>query len=297
LSITTEKPFWYLIIEERKKGNEARVIAQFVLEVFLLTDIKKNESLSLTLCEENVSLNITVRPDGWNPHSLITPDTSDKIIPKRMKELIQNSQEHGEIVLDLKPLDDGSVKVTVVRCRNLDSKDMNGFSDPYVILIFNEKKKKTKVVRKSLDPEFGESFLFNCRVALVKTLRIEVYDWDRVGKDEFIGMNHVELGNAERVDGVTLPLLSKNAIISNLSFESSQKGGSGLRGSKGGSAIGKLVVPSSIVGEGGPSSPRKLSPRKTMSPHRKASSPTKRATSPPESASRKFSSPMLPFKK
>ena len=50
--------------------------------------------------------------------------------------------------------------VSVVVCeKNLIAKDDNGFSDPYVILKVGGKQHRTKVIPRTLFPEFNESFV------------------------------------------------------------------------------------------------------------------------------------------
>jgi C2 domain len=76
--------------------------------------------------------------------------------------------------------------VNVVACRTLDAKDKNGYSDPYVKLILGDSHEKTKVVHKNLNPQFNEEFTL-LRDPGVQQLVLEVWDWDRVGGDDFIG--------------------------------------------------------------------------------------------------------------
>ena len=49
--------------------------------------------------------------------------------------------------------------VTVVCAKDLLPKDDNGLSDPYVVLKVGRTQCRTKVVRKSLNPTFNESFV------------------------------------------------------------------------------------------------------------------------------------------
>ncbi len=78
--------------------------------------------------------------------------------------------------------------------RNLASKDSNGLSDPYCeIYVLDEKsqpikksKQKTKVIKKSLNPTWDESFSISTTSGNSGIL-IEMYDQDAVGTDEFMG--------------------------------------------------------------------------------------------------------------
>lgn len=56
-----------------------------------------------------------------------------------------------------------SLAVTVIKAEELPALDMGGTSDPYVkVFLLPDKKKKfeTKVHRKTLNPEFNETFVF-----------------------------------------------------------------------------------------------------------------------------------------
>jgi len=75
--------------------------------------------------------------------------------------------------------------VTVVKGVDLESKDSNGLSDPYVILKVGTKKCRTKVVPETLNPEFGETFVLS--VNQFEPVRVEVWDHDQLSQDDFEG--------------------------------------------------------------------------------------------------------------
>lgn len=60
-----------------------------------------------------------------------------------------------------------SLAVTVIKAEELPALDMGGTSDPYVkVFLLPDKKKKfeTKVHRKTLNPEFNETFVFKVTI-------------------------------------------------------------------------------------------------------------------------------------
>ena len=84
--------------------------------------------------------------------------------------------------------------VDITKCTGLDAKNSNGFSDPYVVVYFkgNKKhsKKKTRVVHKTLDPAFDESFVYeinNKGAMMIDSLVVEVWDHGTFSKNDFIG--------------------------------------------------------------------------------------------------------------
>ncbi|KAG7300255.1 hypothetical protein JYU34_015825 [Plutella xylostella] len=92
--------------------------------------------------------------------------------------------------------------VVLLKARNLPKMDVTGLADPYVkmYLLYNGQriaKKKTHVKKRTLNPVFNESFVFEVPAAPNASLdhvslELLVLDWDRVTKNEVIG--RLELG-------------------------------------------------------------------------------------------------------
>lgn len=82
----------------------------------------------------------------------------------------------------------GVLSVTVKRAENLSSTELGGKADPYVVLTMKktDAKKKSRVVPKNLNPEWGQKFDFVVEDALHDMLIVEVWDHDTFGKD-FMG--------------------------------------------------------------------------------------------------------------
>ncbi|XP_062368543.1 synaptotagmin-3 [Cinclus cinclus] len=84
------------------------------------------------------------------------------------------------------------LQVRVLRARDLPAKDSNGFSDPYVkIYLLPDRKKKfqTKVLRRTLNPEWDETFSFGVPFGELpaRRLHFSVYDFDRFSRHDLIG--------------------------------------------------------------------------------------------------------------
>ena len=58
---------------------------------------------------------------------------------------------------------------SVVQGRNLVSKDFNGFSDPYVIISIKEQIFKSKIIKKTLNPQWEEEFFLYVLMLLTLT--------------------------------------------------------------------------------------------------------------------------------
>jgi hypothetical protein len=84
---------------------------------------------------------------------------------------------------------DGSVSVLVKRARNLAVKDANGLSDPFVEVKVGSQKKKTKVIKRNLNPIWKEEFTFNvpAKSAESELVKVSVWDWDMVSSSDYMG--------------------------------------------------------------------------------------------------------------
>ncbi|KHG17834.1 hypothetical protein F383_00553 [Gossypium arboreum] len=82
--------------------------------------------------------------------------------------------------------------VGVIEARNIPAMDVNGFSDPYVKLQLGKQRHKTKVVKKTLNPSWGEEFSFKVE-DLNEELLITVLDEDKYFNDDFVGQLKVSV--------------------------------------------------------------------------------------------------------
>jgi Ca2+-dependent lipid-binding protein len=80
--------------------------------------------------------------------------------------------------------------IKCVKAKDLKSADANGFSDPYCVFQLGAAKCKTKTVKKSLNPCWNEMLQFG--EPSVGNIKVTVMDWDRVGKDDFLGEFTIE---------------------------------------------------------------------------------------------------------
>ena len=100
----------------------------------------------------------------------------------------------------------GILRVTLKHAAGLLAKDSNGKSDPYVKVLSGGGEKKTKVKKRTLDPEWNEAIDFEGRYeAFVGTgLTLKLYDWDRIGSDDALGELSVDLRVLEAQSHVEL---------------------------------------------------------------------------------------------
>ncbi|XP_039363999.1 ras GTPase-activating protein 4B isoform X1 [Mauremys reevesii] len=107
-----------------------------------------------------------------------------------LTEIDPDEEVQGEIHLQIEIL--GSDAARKLRCsvfeaRDLARKDRNGASDPFVRVRYNSKTQESSVVKKSCYPRWNETFEFDLDESATEKLCIEVWDWDLVSRNDFLG--------------------------------------------------------------------------------------------------------------
>ncbi|XP_061646741.1 myoferlin isoform X2 [Phyllopteryx taeniolatus] len=89
------------------------------------------------------------------------------------------------------------VRIYVVRCTDLQPKDTNGMCDPYVKISLGRKTvdDRDNYQPNTLNPEIGRMFELSCFLPQDKDLKIAVYDYDLLSRDEKVGETVIDLEN------------------------------------------------------------------------------------------------------
>ncbi|CAH1981353.1 unnamed protein product [Acanthoscelides obtectus] len=97
-----------------------------------------------------------------------------------------------------------NIRLKVIRGKNLMKKDIFGASDPYVRIDLNTTNGDetidsvlTKTKKRTLNPEWNEEFIFRVKPAEHK-LVLQVFDENRLTRDDFLGMVELSLINLPR---------------------------------------------------------------------------------------------------
>ncbi|CAN8237312.1 unnamed protein product [Cochlearia groenlandica] len=116
-----------------------------------------------------------------------------------------SSMYHWPQVLEIPILDASTVSVkkpvgllhvNIIRAHNLLKKDLLGTSDPYVKLSLTGEKllaKKTTIKKRNLNPIWNEHFQLTVKDPTSQVLQLEVFDWDKVGGHDRLGMQMIPL--------------------------------------------------------------------------------------------------------
>uniref|UniRef100_A0A803MLH4 Uncharacterized protein n=1 Tax=Chenopodium quinoa TaxID=63459 RepID=A0A803MLH4_CHEQI len=90
----------------------------------------------------------------------------------------------------------GILYVKVIRAMRLWKIDLLGTSDPYVKLRLSNVKRtlgKTSIKNRTLNPKWNEDFKLFVKDPETQVLELQVYDWDKFGGDDYMGMQVVPL--------------------------------------------------------------------------------------------------------
>uniref|UniRef100_A0A6I8P9V6 Dysferlin n=1 Tax=Ornithorhynchus anatinus TaxID=9258 RepID=A0A6I8P9V6_ORNAN len=89
------------------------------------------------------------------------------------------------------------VRVYVIRAFGLQPKDPNGKCDPYIKITVGKKSisDQDDYIPCTLEPVFGKMYELTCTLPLDKDLRVALYDYDLLSKDEKIGETVIDLEN------------------------------------------------------------------------------------------------------
>ncbi|OWA51217.1 Multiple C2 and transmembrane domain-containing protein 1 [Hypsibius exemplaris] len=92
-----------------------------------------------------------------------------------------------------KPVTYNSVTIHLFEAKDLAPMDRNGFSDPFVKFRLGGEKFRSRVIKKTLNPQWMEQFDIFFYDYDSKRLEISLWDWDRTMKNELIGRVDLDL--------------------------------------------------------------------------------------------------------
>ncbi|XP_064903041.1 multiple C2 and transmembrane domain-containing protein 1 isoform X5 [Columba livia] len=197
-------------------------IKVFDYDFGLQDDFIGSAFLDLTSLELNRQTDVTLRlKDPHYPHHdlgsillsvLLAPREEQREATMLMRKSWKRSSKTQSLRLsDLhrkSQLWRGIVSVTLIEGRELKAMDANGLSDPYVKFRLGHQKYKSKIVPKTLNPQWREQFDFHLYEERGGIIDITVWDKDVGKRDDFIGRCQVDLStlSKEQTHKLELPL-------------------------------------------------------------------------------------------
>uniref|UniRef100_A0A3Q2HGC5 RAS protein activator like 1 n=1 Tax=Equus caballus TaxID=9796 RepID=A0A3Q2HGC5_HORSE len=113
--------------------------------------------------------------DSWINLSRVDPD----------------AEVQGEICLAVQMLEDAlgrCLRCHVLQARDLAPRDISGTSDPFARVFWGSQSVETSTIKKTRFPRWDEVLELRAAPGAPSPLRVELWDWDMVGKNDFLGM-------------------------------------------------------------------------------------------------------------
>ncbi|KAG0338986.1 hypothetical protein BG004_006986 [Podila humilis] len=107
----------------------------------------------------------------------------------------------------------GNLTINLVRAKDLVAADRGGASDPYFVFRLNGKEiYKSEVVKKTLNPEYNESFVVPITSRVEDQIQMEVFDWNQISTSKSLGAAALDLRNLQLVlpNEFMIPLKNKH---------------------------------------------------------------------------------------
>lgn len=113
--------------------------------------------------------------DSWINLSRVDPD----------------AEVQGEIYLAVRMVEDARgccLHCHVLKARDLAPRDISGTSDPFARVFWGSQSLETSTIKKTRFPHWDEVLELREMPGAPSSLRVELWDWDMVGKNDFLGM-------------------------------------------------------------------------------------------------------------
>ncbi|XP_076408113.1 multiple C2 and transmembrane domain-containing protein 1 isoform X12 [Peromyscus maniculatus bairdii] len=165
-------------------------------------ELNRNTDVTLTLKDPHypdhdlgiILMSVTLTPKEGDPRDVtMLMRKSWKRSSKFQTQSLRLSDQHRKSHLWR-----GIVSITLIEGRDLKAMDSNGLSDPYVKFRLGHQKYKSKIMPKTLNPQWREQFDFHLYEERGGIIDITAWDKDAGKRDDFIGRCQVDLSSLSR---------------------------------------------------------------------------------------------------
>ncbi|XP_048964179.1 multiple C2 and transmembrane domain-containing protein 1 isoform X12 [Canis lupus dingo] len=182
--------------------REPLYIKVFDYDFGLQDDFMGSAFLDLTQLELNrpTDVTLTLKDPHYPDHYLGIILLSVILTPKEgeHRDVFQTQSLRLSDVRRKSQLWRGIVSITLIEGRDLKAMDSNGLSDPYVKFRLGHQKYKSKIMPKTLNPQWREQFDFHLYEERGGIIDITAWDKDAGKRDDFIGRCQVDLSALSR---------------------------------------------------------------------------------------------------
>ncbi|KAM9693432.1 multiple C2 and transmembrane domain-containing protein 1 isoform 9-T9 [Trichechus inunguis] len=182
--------------------REPLYIKVFDYDFGLQDDFMGSAFLDLTQLElkRPIDVTLTLKDPHYPDHDLGIILLSVILTPKEgePRDVFQTQSLHLSDLHRKSHLWRGIVSITLIEGRDLKAMDSNGLSDPYVKFRLGHQKYKSKIMPKTLNPQWREQFDFHLYEERGGIIDITAWDKDAGKRDDFIGRCQVDLSALSR---------------------------------------------------------------------------------------------------
>ncbi|XP_066129925.1 multiple C2 and transmembrane domain-containing protein 1 isoform X5 [Saccopteryx bilineata] len=182
--------------------REPLYVKVFDYDFGLQDDFMGSAFLDLTQLELNrpTDVTLTLKDPHYPDHDLGIILLSVILTPKEgeHRDVFQTQSVRLSDVHRKSHLWRGIVSIMLIEGRDLKAMDSNGLSDPYVKFRLGHQKYKSKIMPKTLNPQWREQFDFHLYEERGGIIDITAWDKDAGKRDDFIGRCQVDLSALSR---------------------------------------------------------------------------------------------------